>query len=249
MSEFNLGQLLKGIIGQSDEQVLERDTDKYTGPGTSVKRTGGEVLSDLIFRFGNTEGLQKKAQEKYVTGLKDTYGTQLELIDPEVRKRLNLIDRSGINEKMSKADVARLVKKGQTLESAIATAKATRGIKPEDYQGTDPNAILRNADTARLTQSRLDLTSDPLFIQQQDRYTDAIKRSNQQQANAMTLALMQNEAATKRADNQMQLQLMQQNYNNRLLDLQEARDLREGKYRAIQQIMAGLKDMNRAFQF
>ena len=65
----------------------------------------------------------------------------------------------------------------------------------------------------------------------------------------MSLALMQNEAATKRADNQMQLQLMQQNYNNRLLDLQEARDLREGKYRAIQQIMAGLKDMNRAFQF
>ena len=249
MSEFDLGQLLKGIIGQSDEQVLDRETDIYRGPGTSVKRTGGEVLSDWIFRFGNTKGLQKKSEERYVTGLKDTYGTQLELIDPEVRKRLNLIDRSGINEKMSKADVARLVKKGQTLESAIATAKATRGIKPEDYQGTDPNAILRNADTARLSQSRQDLTSDPLFIQQQDRYTDAIKRSNQQQANAMTLALMQNQSANKRADNQMQLQLMQQDYNNRRLDMQEARNLRQDRHKAILQIMAGLTDMNRAFQY
>ena len=249
MSDFDFGQLLKGVIGQSDEQVLERDTDKYTGPGTSVKRTGGEVLSDLFFRFGNTEGLQKKAQEKYVTGLKNTYGTQLELIDPEVRKRLNLIDRSGINEKMSEADVARLVKKGETLESAIATAKATRGIKPEEYQGTDPNAILRNAETARLRQARLDLQSDPLFIQQQDRYTEAIKRSNQQQANAMYLALMQNQAANKRADNQMQLQLMQQDYNNRRLDMQEARNLRQDRQKAILQIMAGLQDMNRAFQF
>ena len=108
---------------------------------------------------------------------------------------------------------------------------------------------MRNADTARLTQSRLDLTSDPLFRQQQDRYTDAIKRSNQQQANAMTLALMQNQAANKRADNQMQLQLMQQDYNNRRLDMQEARNLRQDRQKAILQIMAGLKDMNRAFQF
>ena len=29
MSDFDFGQLLKGVIGQSDEQVLERDTDKY----------------------------------------------------------------------------------------------------------------------------------------------------------------------------------------------------------------------------
>ena len=87
------GQFLKGLIGQSDAQVAGRDTDKYTGPGSKVKRTGGEVLSDFIFRFGNTDGLQKAAEDIYVDKLQDDYGTNYLFNKGDFRVQLERLEQ------------------------------------------------------------------------------------------------------------------------------------------------------------
>ena len=135
------GQLGKSLIGQSDRQVLDRETDRYRGPGTSVKRTGVEKIMDTIFRGGSSAGLQQLSKDDYVGELKDTYGSRLELIDPEVRQRLGLVDRSGIKATMSEADVARQVREGETLQDALRRAKATRGITPETLASNDPAVV------------------------------------------------------------------------------------------------------------
>ena len=44
------GQLGKSLIGQSDEQVLDREKDIYRNPGDKVKRTGIEKIMDAVFR-------------------------------------------------------------------------------------------------------------------------------------------------------------------------------------------------------
>ena len=119
---------------------------------------------------------------------------------------------------------------------------AAEGQRIRDLNRTKKGGDLELLDfnRAQAAQSR----KDALTLAAESR-SDALA----QQANAMTLALMQNQSANKRADNQMQLQLMQQDYNNRRLDMQEARNLRQDRHKAILQIMAGLTDMNRAFQY
>lgn len=223
------GQFFKGLIGQSDAQVAARDTDKYTGPGSKVKRTGGEVLSDFIFRFGNTDGLQKAAEDIYVDKLQDDYGTKLELIDPQVRKDLGLVNRAGITKEMSEADVARMVLKGGTLETARDTAKATEGIKPEDYVGTDPATITRNTKRAAKNTARADIYNDPYFKQQEDRF--ALQ-------NNLQMLQMRNDSADRTAQRRM---------DNRRLDLQEARDARKAQREMMMMIMAGLKNIGQGF--
>ena len=223
------GQFFKGLIGQSDAQVAARDTDKYTGPGSKVKRTGGEVLSDFIFRFGNTDGLQKAAEDIYVDKLQDDYGLKLELIDPQVRKDLGLVNRAGITKEMSEADVARMVLKGGTLETARDTAKATEGIKPEDYVGTDPATITRNTKRAAKNTARADIYNDPYFKQQEDRF--ALQ-------NNLQMLQMRNDSADRTAQRRM---------DNRRLDLQEARDARKAQREMMMMIMAGLKNIGQGF--
>lgn len=223
------GQFFKGLIGQSDAQVAARDTDKYTGPGSKVKRTGGEVLSDFIFRFGNTDGLQKAAEDIYVDKLQDDYGLKLELIDPQVRKDLGLVNRAGITKEMSEADVARMVLKGGELETARDTAKATEGIKPEDYVGTDPATITRNTKRAAKNTARADIYNDPYFKQQEDRF--ALQ-------NNLQMLQMRNDSADRTAQRRM---------DNRRLDLQEARDARKAQREMMMMIMAGLKNIGQGF--
>ena len=48
MSDIDWGQLGKSLIGQSDEQVLSRETSRYEGPGTKVKREGVEKFWDAV---------------------------------------------------------------------------------------------------------------------------------------------------------------------------------------------------------
>lgn len=223
------GQFFKGLIGQSDAQVAARDTDKYTGPGSKVKRTGGEVLSDFIFRFGNTDGLQKAAEDIYVDKLQDDYGLKLELIDPQVRKDLGLVNRAGITKEMSEADVARMVLKGGELETARDRAKATGGIKPEDYAGTDPATITRNTKRAAKNTAREDIYNDPYFKQQEDRF--ALQ-------NNLQMLQMRNDSADRTAQRRM---------DNRRLDLQEARDARKAQREMMMMIMAGLKNIGQGF--
>ena len=242
-AEVDWGQLTKGLIGQSDRQVLDRETDRYQGPGTSVKRTGVEKIMDTIFRGGSSAGIEKLSQEDYVSELKETYGSRLELLDPTVRKDLGITDRSGINKTMSEADIARQVKEGEILEEVRRRAKATRGIDPEDYAGTDPDVIEQNIAEARVQQGRVDTTSSPEWQRTEQRYIDALDRGNKQFAATMALNTGQMALANKRADNQMEIAQMQQQLQMRRQDSADRRADRRDRQAMIQQLMSGLSTL------
>ncbi len=226
------GQLGKGLIGQSDRQVLSRESDKYTGPGTSVKRTGIEQVMDGIFRAGSSESLNDLSKDKYVTRLKETYGTDLELLDPSIRSDLNLTNRSGINATMSEADVARQIQDGQRLQEVRRRAKATRGTTPEDYAGTDVDVIEQNIQTAATEQKNTDYRESPITQKADDRYADAQKLQ----------ALMLNNQMTQQQNN-FSLQQSQLQLQNRREDAREARGERKDRQMMIMQMMKGLSQM------
>lgn len=69
-----------------------------------------------------------------------------------------------------------------------------------------------------------------------------IKKEN----DAMAIALMQNNIAMQQANNQMEMQRMQNAYNNRRLDLQEARNDRRDRQLAIMKIMEGFANMGKS---
>ena len=236
MEGIDYGQLLKSIIGQSDRQVLDRESDRYRGPGTKVERKGIEKLTDLIFRGGSSAGLQRLSEEDYVDSLKENYGGRLEAIDPTVRTRLGLGGRESITKDVSDATLLRQIKSGEALEDAITTAKGTRGIKPEDYAGTDTATIRQNTETAALNQGRRDLLTDPLFEQQQRRYVDAQNLQTAMLSNQMTQQA--NQFAL--AQDQLALQMRRE-------DRALARDERKDRQAMIMMLMKGLGQMGQGF--
>jgi hypothetical protein len=226
------GQLGKGLIGQSDRQVLDRETDRFTGPKTSVRRTGVEKIMDTIFRGGSSEGLQNLSKDDYVRKLKETYGSKLELLDDDVRRDLGIVDRQGINSTMSEADVARQIKTGRRLEEARRTGRATRGIAPEVLQSTDPEVIQRGIENAQVETKRKDTESDPI-------YQNTLKQQNL----TNQMALSQMALSEQRASNQMQIAMMDNQLERRRMDMKESRLDRKDRQAMIQQMMAGLSTL------
>lgn len=226
------GQLGKSLIGQSDRQVLDRETDRYRGPGTSVKRTGIEKIMDTIFRGGSSAGLQKLSKDDYVTELRDNYGSKLELLDDDVRRDLGIVDRSGITANMSDADIARQIKTGRRLEDARRTARSTRGIAPEVIQLTDPEAIQRGIETAQVQTQRSDLINDPVYQNQLN-----------QQNLTNQLALGQLSLSEQRNANQMQIAMMDNQLERRRMDSADRRADRRDRQAMIQQMMQGLSTL------
>ena len=226
------GQLGKSLIGQSDRQVLDRETDRYRGPGTSVKRTGIEKIMDTIFRGGSSAGIQQLSKDDYVSELRDTYGSKLELLDDDVRKDLGIVDRQGITASMSEADIARQIKTGRRLEEARRVARSTRGVDPGVIQSTDPEAIQRGIETAQVQTQRSDLVNDPIYQNQL-----------RQQQLTNQLALGQMNLSEQRLDNQMQMAMMNNQLEIRRQDSADRRADRRDRQAMIQQLMSGLSTL------
>ncbi len=223
------GQLGKSLIGQSDRQVLDRETDRYRGPGTSVERAGIEKLMDGIFRGGSSASLNDLSKDDYVSELRDTYGSKLELLDDDVRKSLGIVDRSGITSSMSETAIARQIKAGQRLEEARRIARATRGIAPEAIESTNPDSIYRAVEEAQVTTKRKDTTSDPT-------YQNMLRQQNL----TNQLALGQLSLAEQRNANQMTMAMMDNQLERRRQDSQDRRADRKDRQAMIMQMMQGL---------
>ena len=202
--------------------------------------------------FGHsTEELTEEYYKKKVDGLLANDAVTKYLADTQSSGgKINIKDRRGtILSKIGQHNEAQdlrsnYLKRGIVVDPKFRTTDevAAEGQRIYEANRLKPGGDLENINYTRgiASQSR----NDALALAAQSR-SDALA----QQANAMSLAVMQNQSANKKADNQMQLQIMQQDYNNRRLDMQEARNLRNDRQKAILQIVAGLKDMNRAFTY
>lgn len=245
-AEPNRGGLgaFNAAFGNSAEAFLgDRKPDKKTGKieATWKDRLFGHSTEELTEEYYKKQLdylLSNDAVSKYLEDTKK-YGGKINIRD----EKGAILSKIGRHEEAQDLRSSYL-KQGIVVGPQFRTTDevAAEGQKIYEANRLKPGGDLENQNYTRAIaeQSR----NDALTLAAQSR-ADA----QTQQANAMSLALMQNQSANKRADNQMQLQLMQQDYNNRRLDMQEARNLRQDRHKAILQIMAGLKDMNKAFQY
>ena len=235
MEGIDWGQLGKSLIGQSDRQVLDRESDKYRGPGTEVKREGIEKIMDAVFRGGSSASLNTLSQDDYVESLQDNYGTRLELISPEVRQRLGIPNRQGLTHKMSEADVARQVKAGEALEDALRRAKATRGIKPEVLASSDPAVIEQGIQDAEVQQGNKDYTNSPEY-----------RDMKEQQNLTNKLAIGQLALSQQTTANQMKMAMMDNQLERRRQDMQERSNDRKDRQQMILMLMKGLSNIGQS---
>ena len=75
------------------------------------------------------------------------------------------------------------------------------------------------------------------------RYGDTRK----DKSDAMVLALMNQQAGNRRADNQFNLQMSQQDYNNRVLEQTDRRNSRKDQREMLMAIMLGLDNIGKNF--
>ena len=230
------GQLGKSLIGQSDEQVLDREKDIYRNPGDKVKRTGIEKIMDGIFRGGSSADLQTLSEDRYVQGLRDEFRRDLAGIDEGVARTLNLPGVDQLDKNDSIESLTKSVNDATRLQSARRSAEGTRddtGKLQELARSSDnPEEILKAIQTANLTQSRTDHETNPEVIKADNRYIDS-----QNLQTAMLGHQMQQQ------NNQFALQQDQMRLQMRREDAKEARLDRRDRQAMIQQLMAGLSTM------
>ena len=230
------GQLGKSLIGQSDEQVLDREKDIYRNPGDKVKRTGIEKIMDSIFRGGSSAGLQSLSEERYVQGLRDEFRRDLAGIDAGVAKTLNLPSVDQLDKNDSIESLTKSVNDATRLQTARRTAEATRDDtgKLQDLArvSDNPEEILKAVQEAGVRQGKTDYVTSPEYLDMKN-----------QQNLTNQLALNQMALSEQRASNQMQIAMMDNQLERRRMDMQEKRIDRRDRQAAIQQLMAGLSTL------
>ena len=243
---------LSEALGQTERQQAENEIfDRTADPGRRINRGFGEKFFDFFTGrdHGRMEELALKKSNRQINRDITNAGYDLNKItsalttlklDPSLTPKLD--DNQSKKSYQLELDRAR---------NAIQVAQSAQALYPGiDVTGKDVSGInLAVSQAKKAEKDKETQKSDDRYKTEVD-YRETTRRDSlNRESNAMLLALMQNQSANKRADNQMQLQLMQQDYNNRRLDMQEARNLRQDRHKAIMQIMAGLKDMNRAFAY
>lgn len=230
------GQLGKSLIGQSDEQVLDREKDIYRNPGDKVKRTGIEKIMDGIFRGGSSAALQTLSEERYVQGLRDEFRRDLAGIDADVARSLNLPSVDKLDKNDSLESLTKSLNDATRLQTARRSAEGTRDdtgrLQELARSSTNPEEILKAIQEANLRQSRTDYTTNPETIKADNRYIDA-----QNLQTAMLGHQMQ------QSQNQFALQQDQLRLDRRRMDMQENRADRRDRQAMIQQLMSGLSTL------
>lgn len=230
------GQLGKSLIGQSDEQVLDREKDIYRNPGDKVKRTGIEKIMDGIFRGGSSADLQTLSEERYVQGLRDEFRRDLAGVDAGVAKSLNLPSVDKLDKNDSVESLTKAVNEATRLQTARRSAEGTRDDtgKLQDLarSSTNPEEILKAIQEAGVRQGKTDYVTSPEYLDMKN-----------QQNLTNQMALSQMALSEQRASNQMQIAMMDNQLDRRRLDMQEKRIDRRDRQAYIQQLMAGLSTL------
>jgi|5B_taG_2_1085324.scaffolds.fasta_scaffold25614_3 hypothetical protein len=232
---------LSEAFGQTERQQGENeDFDRTADPGRRIKRDFGEKFFDAFTgrdqsqmeKFGLDQS-NKKINTAITNDGYDLQGITSALGTLELNKKLIPKLNDNQSQESYKLEVER-------AQKAINAAQEAQALYPGvDIKGKDLSGInLAVSQERKKEEKALQLKND-------NRYGDTRK----DKSDAMILALLQNQSSNKRIDNQMQLQMMQQDYNNRRLDLQEARDFRRERQAAIMQIMKGFSEMGKAFAY
>lgn len=230
----------KETFGQTNEAQAKNEQYNRTAlPGEKIDRDGLEKFMDF-FTGRDASEIERLALERDNARIKSNVAQNYNL--EQIQKNIK-------NLKLSQ-DLLPTLKDNQTEQSYTNKLDRAKSVIRDATlaQVRYPGINLRGLDETGLAKAVGQKEREKelkLERKEEARYGDTRK----DKSDAMILALLQNQSSNKRIDNQMQLQMMQQDYNNRRLDLQEARDFRRERQAAIMQIMKGFSEMGKAFAY
>ena len=236
------------LVNEILEQTPEQQAEKRAG---SLKRGSGELdrsLTEKWFDFFGGRDLtavdpndpkgrsyiQKASDEKvlknnsYATAklekaLKQLPGLSKVELAPNMTEEQYKI--AVAQELANYEEALRIKALGGTLPEKITSSTLAAA---EQTTPTSATQQLERADNQR-AEDRLDTKNRELRLER--RYLNELEASREQRAN------------------QFALQMAQNDYNNRSLDLRDARETRKDKQLMIMQLMKGLSDMGKAFAY
>jgi len=216
-------------IDSQAEEYSRRLTDDRTGIKTWNM---GDMFRDVLTP-GTREDLEKAARALSEKRINQSTSTDRELI----RQTLG-------NTSMNVSEDALKIGEGETLDRYKArigglTTTGQANVNNTGIEGYDPSKVVDGMTATGVAQ---------LGTQQKKVNKNELKEENKaerlrQEGRADDLLMLQMLQNNRQSDRQFQLQQAQQNYQNRALDLKEARLDRRDRQAAIQQMMAGLAQM------
>ena len=210
--------MLLEFLKLTPEQIAEGQT---WDPKKGRERDPGDVIGDAFMGFvtGGTnykDEVAKYTKQNHVDDLTDRFESDLKKV-----KGMQGYDDIGDLSKLSKEKLEREIADRLSTRRARSTRKATTGETDADLNltETDPGTILAGGTKYQ---------------------KDKVEKKEQKAEDLQMLLLSQQ---GQRSDNQFAIQMAQQDYQNRALEMKDARLERRDRQEAIQQMMAGLATM------
>lgn len=220
--------MLLELLGLTPEQVAENESwDPKKGKRTKDlgDRVGDGIMSVLTgTNYG--ERVQEATKGQYLETMEEAYGDR-------IKKTQGVVGYDDIGDlsRLTDRKIEQELKNRELTQAARSKAAATTGMDRSNFMGdTDPGTILASA--TKLVKDEKDAKVKKAEVKEEGRYRD-----NQD----LLLMNMENNQANLRADRELRRD--QQAYQNRALDLKEARMDRRDRQAAIQQMMAGLAQL------
>jgi hypothetical protein len=220
--------MLLELLGLTPEQVAENESwDPKKGKRTKDlgDRVGDGIMSVLTgTNYG--ERVQEATKGQYLETMEEAYGDR-------IKKTQGVVGYDDIGDlsRLTDRKIEQELKNRELTQAARSKAAATTGMDRSNFMGdTDPGTILASA--TKLVKDEKDAKVKKAEVKEENRYRDS---------QDLLLMNMENNQANLRADRELRRD--QQAYQNRALDLKEARMDRRDRQAAIQQMMAGLAQL------
>ncbi len=221
--------MLRELLGLTIEQQAEEYKKRLKEDRSGIKTwNAGDMFRDVLTP-GTREDLEEAAKALRVKDLNTDAITEIEAI----RQTLG-------GTKIDTTDQALQIKPNETaakFKSRLAGLVATgqQNIRNTGISGYDQSKVTDGMGLAGVAALGTKQTTDNT--------KEVTKKKDKRYDDTQRLTLMQLMQQGQRMDNQFAVQMAQQDYQNRALEMKDARLERRDRQAAIQQMMAGLATM------
>lgn len=205
------------LLNLTPEKIAEGQTwDPKKGREKDLGDVIGDGLMSILTQTNYGDEVAKYSKQYHVDDLTDIYGGRLKKVTG-----LEGYDDIGDLSKLSREKLLEEIKDREKTRSARSTRRASTGetVGDLDLTETDPGTIIAGG----------------------TKYLKDEKKTKERKAEDLQMLLLSQQG--KRSDDQFAIQMAQQDYQNRALEMKDARLERRDRKDAIQQMMAGLATM------
>lgn len=240
--------MLDFFLGTVEENA-QRELANYNPKFGTRKKDPGDRLGDLL--TGRGAAIDKAVKALYVDDLDTKYGATVRRIKRELANDLapEQIQRLNIGENTNAKKLAALTQDlqvdiGRRQNLVEAANLAGYGAEAAGLKTNEISGMLRQKSEQKKEKEEGKVLTERL--RQEDR---ADKRYNTERMDRLEDLLREQRNRTADRQDQRDLNRMQFDLQNRRLDMQEARNYRLDRQKAIMQIVQGFKQMGQAFAY